>query len=183
MFSKQQSSFRELVVVYQKVTWHRTSIPTNDSDSLDNTRATLSLVTQYKLGDVNPVITLEWAFLVIEGVKAGILQSEYALSLICLIMVHMLETSLPVRQFQEVVEPLRHEAKRKLGPWSQGAWRVSRSKFLQELVAIKKKKMDLPIMASYPACVLSFSHTFPSYTQAFAVLIKVRHKPTQCSCL
>lgn len=99
---------------------------------------------------------------------------------------NVLEASLPVRQFQEVVEPLRHEAKRKLGPWSQGAWKASRSKFLQEWVAIKKKWI-FPIMASYPACVLSFSHTFPSYTQAFAVrpdvLIKVRHKPTQCSYL
>lgn len=117
---------------------------------------------------------------------AGILQSEYALSLICLIMVHVLEASLPVRQFQEVVEPLRHEAKRKLGPWSQGVWKASRSKFLQEWVAIKKKNMDFPILASYPGCVLSF-HTFPSYTQEFAirpdVLIKVRQKPTQCSYL
>lgn len=89
---------------------------------------------------MNPVITLEWAFLVIEGVRAGILQSEYALSLICLIVVHVLEASLPVRQFQEVVEPLRHEAKRKLGPWSQGAWKALRSKFLQEWVAIWKEK-------------------------------------------
>lgn len=103
-------------------------------------------------------------------------------------MVHVLEASLPVWQFREVVEPLRHEAKRKLGSWSQGAWKGSRSKFLQEWAVIKNKNKEED--GFFPLWFLiqpvpSFSHTFPSHTQAFAVrpdvLLKVRHKTTQCS--